>query len=187
MGRTSTTTMLQYGTRRLLPAFTRRSAAIRAYTTSSHSTDNPVPANDPNPKQPHTPVSSTNQLPTSSAGTHNQVLQESTEDAEEKRVMQAPNRETVWSRSQKPRSEAMVGPRFEQTIMEDQPRPYAASPLDQQAFCVLRRRRRTSWPPTYLHQRRQATDLLVHLLRCSICTHPSPQVPRESARDLLPA
>ena len=118
--RTSTTTMLQYSTRRLLPAFTRRSAAIRAYTTSSHSTDNPVPANDPNPKQPHTPVSSTNQLPTSSAGTHNQVLQESTEDAEEKRVMQAPNRETVWSRSQKPRSEAMVGPRFEQTIMEDQ-------------------------------------------------------------------
>ncbi|KAI7518225.1 hypothetical protein KC331_g21316, partial [Hortaea werneckii] len=115
--RISTTTMLQYSTRRLLPAFTRRSAAIRAYTTSSHSTDNPVPANDPNPKQPHTPVSSTNQLPTSSAGTHDQVLQESTEDAEQKRVMQAPNRETVWSRSQKPRSEAMVGPRFEQTIM----------------------------------------------------------------------
>ncbi|KAI6869567.1 NADH-ubiquinone oxidoreductase, partial [Hortaea werneckii] len=112
-----------------LPAFTRRSAAIRAYTTSSHSTDNPVPANDPNPKQPHTPVSSTNQLPTSSAGTHDQVLQESTEDAEQKRVMQAPNRETVWSRSQKPRSEAMVGPRFEQTIMEDQPRPYAAIDL----------------------------------------------------------
>ncbi|RMX79122.1 hypothetical protein D0867_16517 [Hortaea werneckii] len=43
--------------------------------------------------------------------------------------MQAPNRETVWSRSQKPRSEAMVGPRFEQTIMEDQPRPYAAIDL----------------------------------------------------------
>lgn len=112
--------MLQYSTRRLLPAFTRRSAAIRAYTTSSHSTDNPVPANDPNPKQPHTPVSSTNQLPTSSGGTHDKVLQESTEDAEQKRVMQAPNRETVWSKSQKPRSEAMVGPRFEQTIMEDQ-------------------------------------------------------------------
>ena len=34
--------------------------------------------------------------------------------------MQAPNREGIWSRSQKPRAEAMVGPRFEQTVMEDQ-------------------------------------------------------------------
>ena len=30
-------------------------------------------------------------------------------------VKQAPNRAEVWSRSQKPRSEAMTGPRFEQT------------------------------------------------------------------------
>lgn len=30
-------------------------------------------------------------------------------------VKQAPNRDGVWSRSQKPRSEAMTGPRFEQT------------------------------------------------------------------------
>jgi len=30
-------------------------------------------------------------------------------------VQQAPNRSGVWSRSQKPRSEAMTGPRFEQT------------------------------------------------------------------------
>lgn len=30
-------------------------------------------------------------------------------------VKQAPNRAEIWSRSQKPRSEAMTGPRFEQT------------------------------------------------------------------------
>ncbi len=30
-------------------------------------------------------------------------------------VVQAPNREGIWARSQKPRSKAMVGPRFEQT------------------------------------------------------------------------
>ena len=113
--------MLQQTTRRLLPAFTRRSAtpAFRTYTTS-HSTDNPVPANDPNPKQPHTPVSTTNQRPVSNEGSQDKPLQESFEDGERKRVMQASNREAIWSRSQKPRSEAMVGPRFEQTIMEDQ-------------------------------------------------------------------
>jgi NADH dehydrogenase (ubiquinone) Fe-S protein 6 len=36
--------------------------------------------------------------------------------------MQAPNRQGIWSRSQAPREKAMVGPRFEQTIMEDQVR-----------------------------------------------------------------
>ena len=34
--------------------------------------------------------------------------------------MQAPNRKGIWSRSQQPRAKAMVGPRFEQTIMADQ-------------------------------------------------------------------
>lgn len=48
------------------------------------------------------------------------ALQELPKDAEERRVMQAPNRATTWSRSQRPRSEAMVGPRFEQTLMEYQ-------------------------------------------------------------------
>lgn len=33
---------------------------------------------------------------------------------------QAPNRSTTWSRSQRPRSSAMVGPRFEQTDLEVQ-------------------------------------------------------------------
>lgn len=50
------------------------------------------------------------------------ALQESPEKGEERRVMQAPNRKEVWSRSQQPREKAMVGPRFEQTIMQDQVR-----------------------------------------------------------------
>jgi len=96
-------------------------AALR-YTSSSHSTDNPMPANTPNPKEPHSPVypNTTNAMATSSEGAFDKVLQEGAEQGEKLRVMQAPNREMVWSRSQKPRKEAMVGPRFEQSIMEDQ-------------------------------------------------------------------
>lgn len=41
-------------------------------------------------------------------------------DAENSKVMQAPNRKGVWSRSQNPRPVAMSGPRFERTIMEYQ-------------------------------------------------------------------
>ncbi|KAL0473070.1 NADH:ubiquinone oxidoreductase [Neurospora intermedia] len=44
-------------------------------------------------------------------------------------VKQAPNRAEVWSRSQKPRSEAMTGPRFEQTNFDLQPQPWAAIEL----------------------------------------------------------
>lgn len=41
---------------------------------------------------------------------------------EQSRRMQAPNRETTWSRSQRPRALGMMGPRFEQTILERQVR-----------------------------------------------------------------
>ncbi|TVY75604.1 Lactobacillus shifted protein [Lachnellula suecica] len=73
-------------------------------------------------------VSKTNELATETphAG---EALQESVEDAEHRRIMQAPNRATVWSRNQNPRGKAMSGPRFEQTIMELQPRPEAAIEL----------------------------------------------------------
>jgi NADH dehydrogenase (ubiquinone) Fe-S protein 6 len=54
------------------------------------------------------------------------ALQESPEEGEKMRVMQAPNRAGVWSRSQQPREKAMIGPRFEQTIMEDQVRRVCA-------------------------------------------------------------
>lgn len=48
------------------------------------------------------------------------TLYKNTPDAEKMRVMQAPNRKDVWTRSQMPREMAMSGPRFEQTIMEVQ-------------------------------------------------------------------
>lgn len=37
-------------------------------------------------------------------------------------LAQAPNRKEIWSRSQRPRSAAMVGPRFEQTDFDLQVR-----------------------------------------------------------------
>ncbi|KAG6073355.1 hypothetical protein E4U16_003237 [Claviceps sp. LM84 group G4] len=48
------------------------------------------------------------------------------EDAQTMPIEQAPNRTGVWSRSQRPRSEAMTGPRFEQTDFSLQPQPYSA-------------------------------------------------------------
>ena len=110
--------MLQQSARRVLPALSHRAVAARTYVTH---TDNPVPANDPNPKERNSPVSSTNALPTVAPG-RDKALVEDPFAGEQKRVMQAPNRADVWSRSQQPRSKAMVGPRFEQTIIEDQVR-----------------------------------------------------------------
>ena len=113
--------MLQRSSRRLLPALRYQPSLLRSYSTV---TDNPVPANNPNPKVSENAfqVSSTNVLPSSSTGAQDSPLVELPEEGEEKRVMQAPNRAGVWSRSQQPRAKAMVGPRFEQTIMEDQVR-----------------------------------------------------------------
>ncbi|KAI8458152.1 hypothetical protein BY996DRAFT_4577557, partial [Phakopsora pachyrhizi] len=46
---------------------------------------------------------------------------------------QSPNRIRAWSRNQRSRSQAMVGPRFEQTSMVQQPFPMSAIELiDQQ-------------------------------------------------------
>ncbi|ODV92636.1 hypothetical protein CANCADRAFT_1228 [Tortispora caseinolytica NRRL Y-17796] len=42
---------------------------------------------------------------------------------------QAPNRVETWAKSQKPRREAMTGPRFEQKDLTAQPAPYAAIEL----------------------------------------------------------
>ncbi|KYK58313.1 Lactobacillus shifted protein [Drechmeria coniospora] len=46
--------------------------------------------------------------------------------AQPKEVGQAPNRADVWSRNQRPRSQAMTGPRFEQTTFDLQPQPLSA-------------------------------------------------------------
>ena len=66
-------------------------------------------------------VSKSNKLPIESLH-KDEALQESIEEGENMRVMQAPNRADIWSRSQNSRAKAMSGPRFEQTIMEVQVR-----------------------------------------------------------------
>ncbi|KAG9246958.1 hypothetical protein BJ878DRAFT_494949 [Calycina marina] len=73
-------------------------------------------------------VSKTNEISIKEPSTE-QPLQETVEAAENMRVLQSPNRVGKWSRSQNPRANAMSGPRFEQTIMELQPQPYAAIDL----------------------------------------------------------
>jgi hypothetical protein len=97
--------------------------ATRAFTTFRPLlADNPIPANDTKDRSTPSPVSSTNATPTSSEGNMDKPLQESVAEGEERRSMQAPNRQGVWSRSQQAREKAMVGPRFEQMIMYDQVR-----------------------------------------------------------------
>lgn len=103
-----------------LPSLLARSRLPTITTRTHTSTENPVPTNDPSPKKDPSPISNTNSIATSSTGSFDKVLKEQPDAAEEMRVEQAPNRATVWSRSQRPRELAMSGPRFEQTIMYDQ-------------------------------------------------------------------
>src|SRR5262249_30856906 len=83
---------------------------------------NPVPANDPNPPKVVPNVSETNAVPQDPMGGRDEPLQEYPMQGERSRRLQSPNRATTWSTSQRPREEAMTGPRFEQTIMEYQVR-----------------------------------------------------------------
>ena len=80
------------------------------------------PVNDALPNKSVQNVSATNAVPVSASGQRDAPLAEPVEDAELQRVTQAPNRLQTWSRSQRSRAEAMVGPRFEQTVMEYQVR-----------------------------------------------------------------
>jgi NADH dehydrogenase (ubiquinone) Fe-S protein 6 len=75
--------------------------------------------NDPKKPKEVSNVSKTNELPTE-PGHLDARLQENAEEGEKQRMMQAPNRATVWSQNQNPRKDAMSGPRFEQTVMEYQ-------------------------------------------------------------------
>ena len=79
-----------------------------------------VPANDPVARKEVQTISETNATATSSEGSFDKTLQESVEQGEKLRKQQAPNRQGIWSRSQQPREIAMSGPRFEQSIIEDQ-------------------------------------------------------------------
>lgn len=78
--------------------------------------------NDPTPPAVKPNVSETNAVPTDAMGSWDGSLQEDPAVAERIRSMQAPNRAGTWSASQQPREKAMVGPRFEQTIMQTQVR-----------------------------------------------------------------
>jgi NADH dehydrogenase (ubiquinone) Fe-S protein 6 len=97
-----------------------RPFAVRAYSSTVPRLSDSAVANDPTPRKQTPTVSGTNATPTDSFGRHDGTLQESPEVGERIRSMQAPNRATTWAASQQPREQAMVGPRFEQTIMESQ-------------------------------------------------------------------
>ncbi|KAJ5165667.1 Zinc finger CHCC-type [Penicillium coprophilum] len=118
--------MMSCGRRLATFASVRPRFVVRAYSsTVPRLNENPIQVNDPTPRKPTANVSATNAVPTEQLGN----LQEAPEVGERIRSMQAPNRATTWAASQQPREKAMVGPRFEQTIMETQPQPYAAIEL----------------------------------------------------------
>jgi len=96
--------------------------AIRNFSSAVPrlSGENRMPANDPNPPTLKPNVSETNAEPTDAVGHWDGTTQEDPAVAEKIRSVQAPNRASTWAASQQPRHEAMVGPRFEQTIMAAQ-------------------------------------------------------------------
>ena len=112
--------------RRLPSALPRRalrsSRSIPRYASTTARESDKIPTNDPNPPKSPPNVSESNAIPISMQGVKSGTLQETPEDGEAQRQMQAPNRKDVWSPSQQPRDRAMSGPRFEQTIMEYQVR-----------------------------------------------------------------
>lgn len=100
---------------------------LRHASSTSRTSDGVIPVNQAQPDAGVPNVSSTNATPVSTQGTTGQAVGDSSTPGtvaelpakgEERRVRQAPNRQGVWSRSQNPRGQAMVGPRFEQTIIE---------------------------------------------------------------------
>ena len=98
-----------------------RRAQVSARRNYAFSANDKQEVNDPNAPKEVPNVSKSNELPIETP--HRDArIQESVQDAEKLRVQQAPNRVSVWSRSQNPRTKAMSGPRFEQTIMEFQVR-----------------------------------------------------------------
>jgi NADH dehydrogenase (ubiquinone) Fe-S protein 6 len=112
--------MLSSARSRAIWQLTRR-AQVSARRTYAFSANDQQEINDPNKPKKVPNVSKTNEMPIESPH-KDEALQEMADEGETKRVMQAPNRATVWSRSQNPRAKAMTGPRFEQTIMDAQVR-----------------------------------------------------------------
>lgn len=107
--------------RRLTALASFRPLAVRAYSsTVPRLSENRMQANDPNPPAVKPNVSETNAGLTDRHVVWDGLMEEDTAKAERIRSLQAPNRATTWAASQQPREQAMVGPRFEQTIMEVQ-------------------------------------------------------------------
>jgi NADH dehydrogenase (ubiquinone) Fe-S protein 6 len=98
-----------------------RKAQFSARRAYAYSANDKQEINDANPPKAVPNVSKTNELPIETPH-RDGTLQENAKEAEKLRVMQAPNRAGVWSRSQNPRARAMSGPRFEQTIIDLQVR-----------------------------------------------------------------
>ena len=98
----------------------------RSYATRDPYSDK-VATNDPSPPEAVQNISDSNAVPVSPMGLRDAPLQETPEEGEKQRQMQAPNRAEVWSRSQESRERAMSGPRFEQTMMQFQVRPIPAA------------------------------------------------------------
>ncbi|KAF8460609.1 hypothetical protein BDZ91DRAFT_738806 [Kalaharituber pfeilii] len=110
------------------PFFRPTTASLRWSSTDTTNTP-PTPSSKAEPPTPN--VSASNESVPAFFDEHGAgaARGELTETAQRARSMQAPNRSTTWSSRQNPRELAMTGPRFEQTIMEAQPRPYAAIEL----------------------------------------------------------
>ncbi|KAL9060927.1 MAG: hypothetical protein Q9162_000371 [Coniocarpon cinnabarinum] len=130
---------------------------LQHYPTTN---DNPVPVNTnkPTPQPPQT--SETNAPATSTVMGQDAALSEDPVEGEQMRLHQAPNRLQTWSRSQRPRSEAMAGPRFEQMNVQYQPRPYAAIDLIHKQPVRWTKEKQVSC---------NGGDLLVYLLWGAVC------------------
>ncbi|KIX09746.1 uncharacterized protein Z518_00827 [Rhinocladiella mackenziei CBS 650.93] len=105
------------------------STSLRSVRQGPGTGENFEQANDPSGRKLTPNVSKTDEIPTDAMGNRDAPLQELVSVGEHQRRMQAPNREKPWSGNQMPRELAMTGPRFEQTIIETQPRPFAAIEL----------------------------------------------------------
>ncbi|KAF4470174.1 NADH dehydrogenase (ubiquinone) Fe-S 6 [Fusarium albosuccineum] len=71
-------------------------------------------------------TTSARQLEAAASAKTNETSPTPVEESKSVEINQAPNRVGVWSRSQRPRSQAMTGPRFEQTDFSLQPQPKSA-------------------------------------------------------------
>ncbi|CAJ2509955.1 Uu.00g058550.m01.CDS01 [Anthostomella pinea] len=105
--------------RTALPAPQRTCAARRTFALSARLRDAAAANGD------KTPITKGETTPITKSEKDSLGLVEN----EERGLSQAPNRTEIWSRHQRPRAQAMTGPRFEQTDFDLQPQPKAAIEL----------------------------------------------------------